>query len=125
MELDPEKVGDLLSSEHIARPITPENFEKYGKHNDKLVVHFWATWNGYDRQMAAVLSNVNDRLHGWIDLRSCDVDAPDNVLWAKSLGIRTVPTVVVFVNGLVRRMLIGMVDEKTLTHEILSALSQG
>src|SRR4051794_37485029 len=41
-----------------------------------VVVHFWARWNGVDRQFASVLDAVRPEFEGRITFRSADVDDP-------------------------------------------------
>ena len=58
------------------------------------VVDFWAAWCGPCRSFAPVFRAVADEHEGPVRFGACDVDA--NPATAQLLGIRSIPTLVVF-----------------------------
>ena len=77
--------------------ITSENFESLKNGDKPLVVDFWATWCGPCRMLAPVISELAEEYNGRIVVGKCDVEENDDV--AAELGIRNIPTIIFFKNG--------------------------
>jgi hypothetical protein len=43
-----------------------------------LVLHYWAIWDRYDRDMDRLLAPLREEFAGRICFRSCDTDRPEN-----------------------------------------------
>jgi thioredoxin-like negative regulator of GroEL len=108
------------------QPMSPEvtaaSFPKLVEEGEPLAIHFWAEWDRVDRDMDKNIQSIAPRLKGWVIFYAADVDRPENVDWCKSLNIVSIPCLLVFVNGLRTRHIIGLGDEKELTQEILHGL---
>ena len=77
--------------------ITQENFESYKNGSLPLVVDFWATWCGPCRMIGPIVSQLAEEFDGKLVVGKCDVEENDDV--AAELGIRNIPTIIFFKNG--------------------------
>ena len=62
-----------------------------------VLVDFTATWCGPCKQLAPIVDQLADELQGTVKVGKLDID--DSPITAGKLGIRGVPTVMVFKNG--------------------------
>jgi thioredoxin 1 len=101
--LDPRSFADYIATE--ATPV---------------VVDFWAPWCGPCRALAPHLDQLAKRVDGQLQVRKLNIDEdPDLVA---SLGVRGVPTLILFKDGQPHSRLVGLHDEKQLSEWVRSAL---
>lgn len=76
-----------------------------------VVVDFFATWCGPCRMLAPILEDVQEELKDQAQIFKVDVD--ENEKLARSFGIMSIPTIIVFVNGEMKDKRVGwmMKDE--------------
>jgi thioredoxin 1 len=67
------------------------------KSNDPVLVDFTATWCGPCKQLAPIVDQLATELAGKVKVGKLDID--DSPVVASKLGIRGVPTLMVFKNG--------------------------
>jgi len=67
------------------------------KSNDPVLVDFTATWCGPCKQLAPIVEQLANELVGKVKVGKLDID--DSPAVASKLGIRGVPTLMVFKNG--------------------------
>ncbi len=79
--------------------ITTENFESLKNGDQPLVVDFWATWCGPCRMIAPIIEELAKEYDGKITVGKCDVEENDDI--AAEFGIRNIPTILFFKNGVV------------------------
>jgi len=103
--------------------VTSASFPSLVEGGVPLAIHFWAEWDRIDRDMDKNIQSIAPRLKGWVNFYAADVDRPENIDWCKSLNIVSIPCLLVFVNGLRTRHIIGLLGEKDLMREILQGLS--
>lgn len=78
--------------------VSTEAFEKHVSRNDiPVVVDFWAEWCPPCKMMAPEFERASTALKGDFRLLKVDTDAAPDV--AGRLGIRSIPTVVMFAGG--------------------------
>ncbi len=71
-----------------------------------VVVDFFATWCGPCRMLAPILEDVQEELKDQAQIFKVDVD--ENEKLARSFGIMSIPTIIVFVNGEMKDKRVGL-----------------
>lgn len=92
----------------MAKPVavTDADFEQKVLNSDKpVVVDFWAPWCGPCRVIAPTLDKLAGEYEGKLTIAKVNTD--DDAEWAGRLGIRGIPTLIIFKNGQEVSRLIG------------------
>lgn len=76
--------------------------------NKPILVDFWAPWCGPCKMLAPILEEVAKDLGQSVNILKINVD--DNPLTASSLGIRSIPTMIVFRNGIEVERAVGILN---------------
>ena len=100
--------------------ITQENFESLKSGAQPLVVDFWATWCGPCRMIAPVIAELAKEYEGRIAVGKCDVE--ENEELAEEFGIRNIPTILFFKNGVIADKLVGAVSKAKLDEKFQALL---
>lgn len=80
------------------------------KSNDPVLVDFTATWCGPCKALAPIVDQLADELQGKIKVGKLDVD--DAPVTASKLGVRGVPTLMLFKNGQRAAQLVGLTSKQ-------------
>ncbi len=100
-------------SENI-KHITDASFEIDVLKSDKpVLVDFWAEWCGPCKAIAPILEEIAKEYNGKITVAKMDVDA-NQVIPAKH-GIRGIPTLILFKNGVAAAQKVGAMAKGQLT----------
>lgn len=93
--------------------LTDENFEsEVTKHNTPVLVDFWASWCAPCRAIAPHIEELAEEYKGQIKVAKLNVDDEPNT--AGALGIRALPTILLFKNGQVVEQIVGAVAKNKL-----------
>lgn len=92
--------------------ITKENFEAQKNGSLPLVVDFWAEWCGPCKMLSPVLSQLAEEYDGKIVVGKCNVE--ENEELAAEFGIRNIPTLLFFKNGLLVDKFVGAANKAKL-----------
>ena len=86
--------------------LTEKNFEEEVLKSDKpVLVDFWATWCGPCRMLAPTIAKIAEEQEGKIKVGKIDVDEEPEL--AAKYGIASIPTLMVFKNGVVVNKAVG------------------
>jgi len=96
---------------------TDGNFEVEVLKSDKpVLVDFWAPWCGPCQMMGPIVDEVAKELAGSAKVGKLNVD--ENPQVAGKFGIMSIPTLLIFKNGVVVKELVGVQAKDTLVAEI-------
>ena len=94
----------------MAKTITSQNFEEEVLRSEKpILIDFWATWCGPCKMMAPVFHTVADELNGEVDFFSVDVD--ENPGLAAANKVFSVPTLILYKNGVEASRSVGAISK--------------
>jgi thioredoxin 1 len=92
------------------------SFKDVIANNSKVVVDFWAPWCMPCRMLVPIFQELEKEMDG-ISFTKVNVD--ENPELAKSFGIMSIPTIIVFLNGKEMDRLIGVIPKEELKANIL------
>ena len=105
----------------MAVNFTKESFEKEVLNgNGVVLVDFWATWCGPCKMLAPIIDSVAMDYEGKIKVGKVDIDAYPEL--AEQYGVMSIPTVILFKDGVAKKKSIGLVPKPKLTEMIDSEL---
>ena len=105
----------------MALQITDASFDEVVLKSDKpVLVDFWATWCGPCRMLGPVIEELATEYEGRVVVGKVDVD--NNQEFAAKYGVRNIPTVLVFKDGVVVGRQVGVAPKKTYTDALDSLL---
>ncbi len=85
-----------------------------------VVVDFWAEWCGPCKAIAPILDEVSGELEGKIKIVKVNVD--ENQKLAGEFGIRSIPTLLIFKEGVVQEQMVGAMNKAALKEKLESHL---
>ena len=101
--------------------ITSQNFEEKVLSSDGLkIVDFWAPWCGPCRMLAPVVEDVASEMP---EVTFCKLNIDESQALAAQLGIRNIPTLLVFKNGELISRQIGALNKQQLIDFIEQAIN--
>ncbi|MGB1090668.1 MAG: thioredoxin TrxA [Oceanobacter sp.] len=99
--------------------ITDDSFESEVLNNDKpVLVDFWAEWCGPCKMIAPVLEDIAEDFEGSLVVAKLNID--ENQETAPKYGIRSIPTLLIFKEGVVAATKIGAMSKSELVQFINS-----
>lgn len=101
--------------------ISDDNFETEVLKSDKpVLIDFWATWCGPCRTIGPIVEELAEEYYGKVKFGKLDVD--NNQVTAIKYGVRSIPTLLVFKNGVVKETIIGAVPKGQIVQKLNSVI---
>ncbi len=103
--------------------VTDENYDAEviaSSASQPVLVDFWAPWCGPCRMLSPLVEEAAEELEGKLKVCKYNCDESGNV--ASSLGIRSIPTLIVYRDGKPVATQVGLVSKDQLTDWIQSNL---
>jgi thioredoxin 1 len=97
--------------------VTDDNFEEEVLRSEKpVLVDFWAAWCGPCRMIAPVIEELaNDN---WDKMKFVKLNVDENQKMPANYGVMSIPTLIVFEKGEVKKKLVGAMPKKKLEAEL-------
>lgn len=86
-----------------------------------VLVDFWAEWCSPCKVISPILDKISEELNGKIKIVKVNVD--DNMDLVKKYSVRSVPTIIVFVDGEEQERIIGALNKNAIMQKIASHIS--
>ncbi len=86
-----------------------------------VLVDFWAIWCGPCKMIAPIIEELAKEYSGKLKVAKMDVDA--NPKTATDLGIRSIPTLLIFKGGTVVEQIVGAVPKRHLVDKLTPHLN--
>jgi thioredoxin 1 len=90
--------------------------ESIGGSDTPVVVDFWAEWCGPCKMIAPVLEDIAKDNEGKIQIAKLNVDDNPNV--ARKYDVMSIPTLIVFADGEIKKRLVGAKGKAQLLEEL-------
>ncbi len=106
-----------------AAAVNDSNFEaEVIKSSLPVLVDFWAEWCNPCKMISPMIDKMAKEYEGKLKVLKMDVDSNSNV--PSALGIRSIPTLVFYKNGVMAEQVVGVVSEAQLKQVIEKVIAK-
>lgn len=104
----------------MAVEIKDSNYKEILAEGKPVVIDFWAPWCGPCKMVGPIIDELAAEYEGLVIIGKCDVDENDEV--ASEFGIRNIPTVLFFKDGVQVDKQVGAVAKPAFVEKIKKLL---
>ena len=101
-----------------ALKLTDDNIKGVVGSYGTVVVDLWAPWCGPCKAMSPVIDNVADEMQGEVVFGKLNTD--DNRDTMSEFMVQSIPTLLIFKDGVFKDRIVGAVDKKTIVKKVLA-----
>lgn len=101
--------------------ITDANFETVIKDSNIVLVDFWAQWCGPCKAIAPMIDELATDFAGKITIGKLDIDV--NGVTSQKFGVMSIPTLLIFKNGVVVDKMVGAPSKPVLAAKLAAQLA--
>lgn len=98
------------------------NYEKFTTENNLVLVDIWATWCGPCRMIGPIVDQLSVDFQGTLSVGKLDADTNREIL--QELGVRNIPTLILYKNGEIVDKSVGAASKEKLTEMINSHITE-
>ncbi len=103
--------------------VTDGNFEQEVlKSSQPVMIDFWAAWCGPCKALAPVVDEIAQSYEGKLKVVKMDVDK--NCATPGRYGVRGIPTLLIFKDGVVKEQIVGYVPKETIQKAVEKHVAQ-
>jgi thioredoxin 1 len=99
---------------------TDENIKEIINSGKPVVIDFWAEWCGPCRMVGPIVEELSKEYEGKVQIGKMNVD--DNVETPETYGIRNIPTILFFKDGLLVDKQVGATQKAVLASKVEALL---
>jgi thioredoxin 1 len=96
--------------------LTEENFHNFVKENEVAFIDFYASWCGPCRSMMPSVDALANELSGRVSFAKVDIDQSPKL--ANEFSIMSIPTIIIFRNGVQEEKLVGAQTKQELAEKL-------
>lgn len=114
------RIKGKLKKRCFMKVVNEKEFNDIIKSKKVVLVDFFATWCGPCRMLSPILEEVSEEANGEYEIVKVDVDESYDL--AKKFGIMSVPTMIIFQDGVEAEKIIGLRSKDDIVETIKTYL---